>query len=34
LQDSGSRNQQLVGWIAMERLRQLGGFDCDPRVEV
>lgn len=34
LKDAGRCNQQLVGWIAMERLRQLGGFHYDPRVEV
>lgn len=34
LEDAGRRNQQLVGWIAMERLRQLGGFHYDLRVEV
>ncbi len=33
LKDSGRCNQQLVGWIAMERLRQLGGFHHDPRME-
>jgi len=34
LQDAGRRNQQLVCWIAMERLRQLGGLHYDLRVEV
>jgi hypothetical protein len=32
LQDPGRRNQHLVGWIAMKRLRQLGGLDYDLRV--
>ena len=34
LKDAGCRDQQLVGWIAMERLRQLGGFHHDMRMEV
>ena len=34
LKHAGRCHQQLVGWIAMERLRQLGGFDHDLRVEV
>jgi hypothetical protein len=32
LQDPGRRNKYLVGWIAMKRLRQLGGLDYDLRV--
>ena len=34
LQDACRCDQQLVGWIAMEGLRQLGGFHHDPRMEV
>jgi hypothetical protein len=34
LKDAGRCDQQLIGWIAMERLRQLGGFHNDPRMEV
>jgi hypothetical protein len=34
LKDAGRCDQQLVDWIAMERLRQLGGFHDDPRMEV
>jgi len=34
LKDTGRCYQQLVGWIAMERLRQLRGFHCDQRMEV
>ena len=34
LQDACRRDEQLVGRIAMERLRQLGGFHHDPRAEV
>jgi hypothetical protein len=34
LKDAGRCDQQLVGWIAMERLRQLGGFHHDLRMEV
>jgi len=34
LKDAGRCDQQLVGRIAMERLRQLGGFHHDPRMEV
>ncbi len=34
LQNAGCGDQQLVGWIAMERLRQLGGFHYDLRMEV
>jgi hypothetical protein len=34
LKDAGRRAQQLVGWIAMEGWRQLGGFHHDSRVEV
>ena len=34
LKDAGRGDQQLVGWIAMERLRQLAGFHHDPRIEV
>ena len=34
LKDTGRCDQQLVGWIAMERLRQLGGFHHDSRVQV
>ena len=34
LQDACSCDQQLVGRIAMEGLRQLGGFHHDPRMEV
>jgi len=33
LQDTGRRNQQLVGWIAMEGLWQLSGFHHDLRIE-
>ena len=34
LQDAGRCDQQLVGRIAMERLRQLGGFHDDLWMEV
>jgi hypothetical protein len=34
LKGAGRCDQQLVGWIAMERLRQLGGFHHDLRMEV
>jgi hypothetical protein len=34
LKDAGRCDQQLVGWIAMEGWRQLGGFHYDPRVQV
>ena len=34
LKDAGRGDQQLAGWIAMERRRQLGGFHHDPRLEV
>ena len=34
LKDAGRCDQQLVGRIAMERLRQLGGFHHDLRMEV
>lgn len=34
LKDAGRCDQQLIGWIAMERLRQLGRFHHDPRMEV
>jgi hypothetical protein len=34
LKNAGRCDQQLVGWIAMERLRQLGGFHHDSRMEV
>ena len=34
LKDAGRRDLQLVGRIAMERLRQLGGFHHDLRMEV
>ena len=34
LKDAGRCDRQLVGWIAMERLRQLGGFHHDLRIEV
>ena len=33
LKDAGRCDQQLVGWIAVEWLRQLGGFHHDPRIE-
>ena len=33
LKNAGRCDQQLVGRIAMERLRQLGGFHHDPRME-
>jgi hypothetical protein len=32
LKDAGRCDQQLVGWIAMEGWRQLGGFHHDSRV--
>ena len=34
LKDAGRCDQQLVDWITMERLRQLGGFHHDLRMEV
>jgi|SRR5271157_404092 len=34
LKNAGRCDQQLVGRIAMERLRQLGGFHHDLRMEV
>ena len=34
LQDARRCHQQLVGWIAMERLRQLGRFHYDPWMKV
>ena len=34
LKDAGRCDQQLVGWIAVERWWQLGGFHYDQRVEV
>jgi hypothetical protein len=34
LKNAGRRDQQLIGWIAAERLRQLGGFHHDPRMEM
>ena len=34
LKDARRCHQQLVGWIAMERLRQLGRFHYDPWIEV
>jgi hypothetical protein len=33
LKDAGRRDQQLVCWIAMERLWQLGGFHHNPGIE-
>ena len=33
LKDASRCHQQLVGWIAMERSRKLGGFHDDPRIE-
>ena len=33
LKDAGRCDQQLVGRIAMERLRQLGGFHHDPGIQ-
>jgi hypothetical protein len=34
LQDASSCDQQLIGWIIMERLRQLSGFHHDLRMEL
>jgi hypothetical protein len=34
LKNARRRDEQLIGWIAMERLRQLGRFHYDPRIEV
>ena len=34
LKDAGRCDQQLIGRIVMERLRQLGGFHHDLRMEV
>jgi len=34
LKDASGCHQQLVGWVAMERLRQLGGLHYDSRVQV
>jgi hypothetical protein len=34
LKDAGRCDQQLIGWVAMERLRQSGGFHDDLRMEV
>jgi len=34
LKDPGRRDQQLIGWIAMERLRQLSRFHHDLPIEV
>lgn len=34
LKDSGRCDQQLIGWITMERLWQLCGFHHDPRMEM
>jgi hypothetical protein len=34
LKNAGRCDQQLIGWIAMERLWQLSGFHDDPRMEM
>src|SRR5271157_3325356 len=34
LKNAGRCDEQLIGWIAMERLRQLRGFHHDPRKEM
>src|SRR5258706_7211863 len=34
LKNASRCDQQLIGWIAMERLRQLGGFHHDPRIQM
>jgi len=34
LKDACRCDEQLVGWVPMKRLRQLGGFHHDLRIEV